>query len=95
MNNVFEMAKGSNVPLDTVPDATGPGRLQAVLSWDIPAGDVSVDADISALLVTETGQVRTDEDLVFYNQPAATDGSVRHVAKRMGTNTALTASTST
>ncbi|MEU0562120.1 TerD family protein [Dactylosporangium sp. NPDC006015] len=33
--------------------------------------DASVAVDLSALLLAETGRVRTDGDFVFYNQPAA------------------------
>jgi stress response protein SCP2 len=33
--------------------------------------DAAVAVDLSALLLTETGRVRSDGDFVFYNQPAA------------------------
>ncbi|MFJ8018135.1 TerD family protein [Streptomyces sp. NPDC096339] len=36
--------------------------------------------DLSALLVTADGRVRSDDDLVFYNQPSAESGAVRHLA---------------
>ncbi|KOG07967.1 hypothetical protein ADK35_03570 [Streptomyces viridochromogenes] len=36
--------------------------------------------DLSALLVTADGKVRSDDDLVFYNQPSAEAGAVRHLA---------------
>lgn len=39
-----------------------------------------LDADLSALLLVG-GKVRTDDDFVFYNQPAAPDGSVHHQGK--------------
>jgi tellurite resistance protein TerA len=39
------------------------------------------DADASALLLA-TGKVRSDEDFVFYNQPAHPSGAVRHEGKR-------------
>ena len=44
----------------------------------LPAGPVAVTVaaaapvDISALLVTASGTVRSDDDFVFYNQPQAT-----------------------
>ncbi len=84
MSSVVEMAKGSNIPLEPGTDSTVPGRLQAVLSWDTPPDGATLDADISALLVTDAGRVRSDDDLIFYNQPAAADGSVRHVGKAYG-----------
>jgi stress response protein SCP2 len=34
--------------------------------------------DLSALLVAADGKVRSDDDLVFYNQPTAESGAVRH-----------------
>jgi stress response protein SCP2 len=40
------------------------------------------DADLSALLVTTTGKVRSDEDFIFYGQPRSADGSVAYGAKR-------------
>ncbi|GAA2271645.1 TerD family protein [Streptomyces atrovirens] len=39
------------------------------------------DADASALLLTG-GKVRSDDDFVFYNQPAHASGAVRHEGKR-------------
>ncbi|MEV7523377.1 TerD family protein [Streptomyces sp. NPDC091371] len=36
--------------------------------------------DLSALLVTADGRVRSDDDMVFYNQPSAESGAVRHRA---------------
>lgn len=39
-----------------------------------------LDADLSALLLV-AGKVRTDDDFVFYNQPASPDGSVEHTGK--------------
>ncbi|MFC8045680.1 VWA domain-containing protein [Nocardia sp. NPDC057353] len=49
----------------------------------LPAGPVTVEirsaaaADIAALLVTETGKVRSDADFVFFNQPQAPGVSLR------------------
>ncbi|MFD7259737.1 TerD family protein [Streptomyces sp. NPDC059874] len=36
--------------------------------------------DLSALLVAADGRVRSDDDMVFYNQPSAESDAVRHVA---------------
>jgi stress response protein SCP2 len=59
------------------------GRIGAVQTLSkgantaLPPGPVSVrvtaaaPVDISALLVTEAGKVRSDDDFVFYNQPSA------------------------
>lgn len=50
------LAKGQNAPL-SVPDV-------------IVSVDVGAPADLSALLVTDAGTVRSDADFVFYNQPS-------------------------
>ena len=52
---VTALSKGQNAPLPT-PDV--------VLSVE-----VGTAADVSALLVTPSGKVRTDNDFVFFNQP--------------------------
>ena len=43
-----------------------------------------MDLDASALLLTEAGKVRSDDDFIFYNQPASTDGSVKHTGSLPG-----------
>lgn len=67
------MRKGSNLPVPTT-------ALHAVVSWrtDAPTPDV----DVSALLLSATGKVRSDADFVFYNQPGHASGAVRHEGKR-------------
>ncbi|MET7770155.1 VWA domain-containing protein [Nocardia sp. NPDC005366] len=54
---VHSLVKGQNGPL-SVPRAVVSVRLDA-------------PADVSALLVTESGRVRSDADFVFFNQPEA------------------------
>ncbi|WP_181768673.1 TerD family protein, partial [Streptomyces albidus (ex Kaewkla and Franco 2022)] len=67
------MVKGSNIQLKTV-------AVRAVLCW-LPGSGVP-DVDASALLLDDSGQVRSDEDFVFYNQPLHPSGVVRHLAKK-------------
>ncbi|XNL82494.1 TerD domain-containing protein [Actinomadura madurae] len=69
------MQKGANtaVPVPSV-------RVE--LGWQ--GGPGVPDADASALLLAETGRVRTDDDFVFYNQPAHASGAVRHEGKQQG-----------
>ncbi|WP_243274403.1 TerD family protein, partial [Streptomyces albus] len=67
------MTKGSNIQLEAT-------AVRAVLCWAPGAGVPDVDA--SALLLGPDGQVRTDDDFVFYNQPRHPSGLVRHLAKR-------------
>ncbi|MEV6291345.1 TerD family protein [Streptomyces sp. NPDC051896] len=66
------MLKGANTPVPTT-------ALRVVTGWR--AGPGVPDADASALLLA-TGKVRSDEDFVFYNQPAHPSGAVRHEGKR-------------
>ncbi|MEU5316229.1 TerD family protein [Streptomyces sp. NPDC021056] len=61
-----EVLKGGNT-------VVGSGPLTAELHT---VGD---PVDLSALLVGADGRVRSDGDLVFYNQPSGEDGAVRHV----------------
>lgn len=71
----MSMQKGANtaVPVPSV-------RVE--LGWQGGAG--VPDADASALLLADTGRVRSDDDFVFYNQPAHKSGAVRHEGKQQG-----------
>ncbi|NYD50614.1 tellurite resistance protein TerA [Actinomadura luteofluorescens] len=71
----MSMQKGANtaVPVPSV-------RVE--LGWQ--GGPGVPDADASALLVAETGRVRSDDDFVFYNQPVHGSGAVRHEGKQQG-----------
>lgn len=62
-----ELGKGENT-------AVGTGRITVELHI---VGD---PVDLSALLVADDGKVRSDDDMVFYNQPSAESGAVRHLA---------------
>ncbi|MYS73739.1 TerD family protein, partial [Streptomyces sp. SID5926] len=70
-----QMTKGGNLP---VPGAA----LQVAVTWR--QGVHVPDVDVSALLLDATGRVRSDADLVFYNQPAHPSGAVRHLGKGQG-----------
>ncbi|MFE1416320.1 TerD family protein [Streptomyces sp. NPDC058746] len=61
------LEKGGNTPITTHP-------ITASLHC------TGTPVDLSALLVTVDGRVRSDDDLVFYNQPSAESGAVRHLA---------------
>ncbi|MEU0559668.1 TerD family protein [Dactylosporangium sp. NPDC006015] len=65
------ITKGANLELPT--DTTG---LQIVVGWQDFENERAIDA--SALLLAGR-KVRSDADLVFYNQPTSADGSVRHL----------------
>lgn len=66
------LAKGENAPV-TVLD------VRASISWQPSPG--SPDVDVSALLLTAEGKVRSDADFVFYNQPTHASQAVRHTGK--------------
>jgi tellurium resistance protein TerD len=71
------LSKGSNLSLTK----SDPGLKQAMvgLGWDprTTAG-AQFDLDASALLLTDRGRVRNNDDFIFYNQLEAKDGSVIH-----------------
>lgn len=71
------LSKGSNTGLADAGIASGTAVVS--LSWQARPG---LDADCSALLLSAaTGKVRSDDDFVFYNQPAGAGGAVRHLGK--------------
>lgn len=62
------------------------GEIVITLVW-VP--EPGADMDLSALLCTADGKVRSDDDLVFYNQPLGAGGAVRHVGKDLRTGVAV------
>ncbi|WP_322779874.1 TerD family protein, partial [Frankia sp. Cas4] len=69
---VLELTRGANTAVAPIA-GTGPVRL--TLSWKAdPRLDEHVD--LVALLVTDSGKVRSDADFVFFNAPTTSDGSV-------------------
>ncbi|MGY1620452.1 VWA domain-containing protein [Geodermatophilus sp. SYSU D00691] len=69
------LVPGQNVSLS---QAGLEGEIVVTLAWTPMPG---VDMDVSALLCGVDGKVRSDDDLVFYNQPAGAQGAVRHLGK--------------
>ncbi len=63
---------GSNVPIEAP-------TVRAALRFS--AGPGIPDVDASALLLDESGNVATDADFVFYNQPEHPSGAVRMAGK--------------
>ncbi|MCE6957751.1 VWA domain-containing protein [Cereibacter sphaeroides] len=63
-----ELLPGANAALP-------PGPLTATIRHGILPG---ADIDVSAFLTAATGKVRGDADMVFYAQPSAEGGAVRH-----------------
>ncbi|MFD7256763.1 TerD family protein [Streptomyces sp. NPDC059874] len=69
----MSLQKGANVPVAS-------SRVRVELGWR--GGPGAPDVDVSALLLTATGKVRSDDDFVFYNQPVHRSGAVRHEGRR-------------
>ncbi|MFD0278519.1 TerD family protein [Kitasatospora sp. NPDC127111] len=67
------MVKGANVGLATLSESVD--SVIVSLGWSSPGGDA--DADVSVLLLTAEGKVRSNADFFFYNNLAAEDGSVQ------------------
>lgn len=63
----MDLQQGANAP---VPD----GRATVRIDW-VAGSDI--EADASAYLLTATGKVRGDHDMIFYNQPMGADGAIR------------------
>lgn len=74
---MHEMIKGANVGLTSL--STDVGSVMVSLGWSSPTGEG--DADVSVLLLTADGKVRSDADFYFYNNPVAPDGSVQLLGK--------------
>jgi tellurite resistance protein TerA len=72
MVRMTSMSKGANIPLAA-------SSVRAELTWT--GGQGIPDVDVSALLLTEQGRVRDDDDFVFYNQPRHASGTVSHGGK--------------
>lgn len=71
------LSKGSNLSLSKADPQLRKAMIG--LGWDprTTAGE-QFDLDASALLLTAAGKVRSNDDFIFYNQLASTDGSIVH-----------------
>jgi tellurium resistance protein TerD len=71
------LSKGSNLSLTKADPQLR--RAMIGLGWDprTTAGE-QFDLDASALLVTASGKVRSNDDFIYYNQLSSKDGSVVH-----------------
>ncbi|MEV0446059.1 TerD family protein [Streptomyces spectabilis] len=74
---MYELTKGANVGLATLSENVG--SVMVSLEWTSSTGEG--DADVSVLLLTADGKVRSDADFYFYNNPVAADGSVQLLGK--------------
>lgn len=71
------LTKGGNISLSNA--AVGLKKILVGLGWDAKTtGGADFDLDASAFMLTEGGKIRSDRDLIFYNQMLSTCESVRH-----------------
>jgi stress response protein SCP2 len=69
----FQLIKGANVALEHLDAELG--SVTVILETGDAQG-APVDADVSVLLLGSDGRVRSNDDLVFYNNPVALAGAV-------------------
>ncbi|MFG2617018.1 TerD family protein [Streptomyces sp. NPDC048507] len=69
----MSLRKGANVPVASA-------RVRVELGWR--GGPGAPEVDVSALLLTAAGKVRSDDDFVFYNHLVHHSGAVRHEGRR-------------
>jgi tellurium resistance protein TerD len=73
----ISLQKGGNVNLSK--EAPGLTKLVVGLGWDARATDgAPFDLDGAVFLLNQSGKVRSDADLIFYNNLKSADGSVVH-----------------
>lgn len=68
-----ELTQGANVALNAA-------QVSVSMTWPTGAGSL----DGSAYLLTASGKVRMDSDMVFYNQPSGADGAVTVASHNAG-----------
>lgn len=79
----IELAKGSNVALRDLDEELG--SVTAVLETTGTSDGEPIDADVSVLLLSAEGKVRSNDDFVFYNQPIALSGAI-HLRDKIRTD---------
>ena len=71
------LSKGGNVSLSKAD--SGLKRILVGLGWEARSTTgTDFDLDASAFLLGSNGKVRSDSDLIFYNQLTSLCGSVEH-----------------
>lgn len=76
--NTRQLRPGEAVPLEQLTGGVAPATITASLITG------QSDVDLLALLLADTGKVRTDDDLVFYNNPSSGDGAVIYAGQNGG-----------
>lgn len=76
------LTKGGNLALRTLDEELG---SVTVILETTGAEGLTVDADVSVLLLGDDGRVRSNDDLIFYNQPVGLAGAV-HLRDKIRTD---------
>ncbi len=72
-NAPVALAKGANIGLRQLDAELG---SVTVILETCTAGDAPIDADVSVLPLGQDGRVRSNDDMIFYNQPVALAGAI-------------------
>lgn len=73
----INLTKGGNVNLTK--EAPGLSKIMLGLGWvERKTVGVDFDLDVSAIMLTESGRARSDDDMIFYLQPVSKCGSVTY-----------------
>lgn len=86
-----QLTKGRNIGLREL--GAELGSVTVILESGTVDGN-PVDADVSVLLLDKDGRLRSDDDIVFYNQPVALGGAV-HLRDKIGPEAEVSTATST
>ncbi|MBD0860471.1 TerD family protein [Gordonia sp. zg691] len=73
-----ELAKGGNVSVDDVAGESQPRLIFVIETESVLGKEIGLDAGI--LILGDDGKVRSNDDLIFYNQPSGAGGAVRLVS---------------
>ena len=78
----ISLNKGGNVSLTK--EAPGLKSIRVGLGWDVRLTEgAAFDLDASAFMLNAQGKVRSDADMIFYNNLKSVDGSVEHMGDNL------------
>jgi len=73
----ISLSKGGNTSLTK--EAPGLKSIRVGLGWDVRLTEgAAFDLDASVFMLNPAGKVRSDADMIFYNNLKSVDGSVEH-----------------
>ena len=78
----ISLNKGGNVSLTK--EAPGLKSIRVGLGWDVRLTEgAAFDLDASVFMLNPAGKVRSDADMIFYNNLKSVDGSVEHLGDNL------------